>query len=196
MGGGGDPRALPRALAGPRAARPGQQCDRVDARHVPDVRARRRCLNRVPTDRPIDSIDQTDFLFGTQEASNRDFALFFHGTDLLAIKWRRYKLHFNVREPSRGDVRNPGQQMLTSDTIKPNLPFVFDIENDPKEMWNLTGSSEWIAMAVAKTVAIPYVASLKDHPNIKPGAAGPEEKLSCPFPSFRPWDPGSAVTAQ
>jgi arylsulfatase A-like enzyme len=140
--------------------------------------------NRVPTDRPIDSIDQTDFLFGNQEASNRDFAIFFHGTDLLSIKRRRYKRHFNIREPSRGDVRNPGQQMLTSDAIKPNLPFVFDIENDPKEMWNLNGSGEWIAMVVAKTVAMPYVASLKDHPNIKPGAAGPEEKD--PIPSELP----------
>ena len=95
-----------------------------------------------------------------------------------------FDIHFNVREPSRGDVRNPGQQMLTSDTLKPNLPFVFDIENDPKEMWNLNGSSEWIAMAVARTVAKPYVASLKDHPHIKPRAAGPEEKD--PIPSELP----------
>jgi len=113
--------------------------------------------NRVPTDRSIDSIDQTDFLFGHKEASNRDFALFFHGTDLLSIKWRRYKLHFNVREPSRGDVRNPGQQMLTSEAVKPTYPLIFDIEGDPKEMWNLAGSSEWIAMAVARTVANPYI---------------------------------------
>lgn len=70
--------------------------------------------NRVPTDRPIDSIDQTDFLFGSKNKSDRESCIFFYGGELLSIKWRNYKIHFSVRETSRGDVRNPGQQMITS----------------------------------------------------------------------------------
>jgi arylsulfatase len=52
--------------------------------------------DKVPTDRPIDSIDETDFLLGKQNKSNRDFAVFFHGDDLLAIKWRNFKVHLTV----------------------------------------------------------------------------------------------------
>src|SRR5277367_3349289 len=55
---------------------------------------------RVPTDRPIDSIDQTDFFLGKQEKSNREAVMFFHSNELLAIKWRNFKGHITVRVPS------------------------------------------------------------------------------------------------
>ena len=60
--------------------------------------------DRVPTDRPIDSIDQSEFLFGKQQKSNREHVLIFHGQDLLAVKWRNYKIHVQVRMPSSGSV--------------------------------------------------------------------------------------------
>jgi hypothetical protein len=34
--------------------------------------------------------------------------LFFYENDLLAIKWRNYKVHMLARETSRGDVRASG----------------------------------------------------------------------------------------
>jgi arylsulfatase len=46
---------------------------------------------------PIDSIEQTDFLFGNQEKSNRDSAIIFYGSALLAVKWCKYEIHFSVR---------------------------------------------------------------------------------------------------
>jgi arylsulfatase len=130
---------------------------------------------RVPTDRPIDSIDQANFLFGDQEKSARESALFFYGGELLSVKWRNFKIHFSVRQTSRGDVRSPGQQMVTSEVIKPTYPWMFDIENDPKELWPLGAANTWIGAAVARTVGAPYAASLKGHPNLKPGAEGPTE---------------------
>ncbi len=57
--------------------------------------------DKVPTDRPIDSIDQSAFLFGRQENSNRESVLIFHGQTLLALKWRNYKVHFEVKVPYR-----------------------------------------------------------------------------------------------
>jgi hypothetical protein len=135
---------------------------------------------KVPADRPMDSFDQTDFLLGKQEKSNRDFALYFYGGEILSVKWRNFKLHFNVREPSRGDVRNPGQQMITSTHIKPTYPWMFDIENDPKELWNIATANAWVGSAIAKYVGAPYAASLKGHPNLKPGAEGPAEVDNLP----------------
>jgi hypothetical protein len=55
--------------------------------------------SKVPTDRPIHSVVQTDFLLG-KEHSNRDYAMFFHGDDLLAVKWRNFKIHLTARPRS------------------------------------------------------------------------------------------------
>jgi arylsulfatase A-like enzyme len=41
--------------------------------------------DKVPTDRPIDSIDQTNFLFGNQEKSDRESIIFFYGGELLRL---------------------------------------------------------------------------------------------------------------
>ncbi len=49
--------------------------------------------DRVPDDRPVDSIDQSEFLFGNQQNSNREHVMIFHGMDLLALKWRNYKIY-------------------------------------------------------------------------------------------------------
>ena len=46
---------------------------------------------RIPTDRPIDGIDQKDFLLGKQEKSNRGYLVTFVGEDLFAVKWRNIK---------------------------------------------------------------------------------------------------------
>ncbi len=128
---------------------------------------------RVPSDRPIDSIDQTDFLLGKQAKSNRESVMFFYGPDLLFTKWRTFKIHFSVRETSRGDVRMPGQQEVTSYSVEPTYPWVFDVSNDPKELWNIALANTWVGEQVAK-IAFEYQKSLQKHPNIEPGSDGPK----------------------
>ncbi len=127
---------------------------------------------KVPADRPIDSIDETDFFLGKQEKSNREFVMFFYDGELLSVKWRNFKVHFSVRETSTGPVRMPGQQMITSQVITPTYPWTFDVENDPKELWNISAANTWIGVPVAK-INLAYEKSLKDHPNIQPGDEGP-----------------------
>jgi arylsulfatase A-like enzyme len=48
----------------------------------------------VPTDRPIDGIDQSDFFLGKTAASNREGILIWCADRLQAVKWRHFKLHF------------------------------------------------------------------------------------------------------
>ena len=115
---------------------------------------------RVPTDRPIDSIDQTDFVLGKQDKSNRDYAIFFHGDDLLAVKWRNFKVHLTVRVPAEGAVKQAGQGVTTAYSLKVNYPWVFNVEDDPKELWNINMSSGWIAVKAAEPL-LEYKASLK-----------------------------------
>lgn len=128
--------------------------------------------DRVPTDRAVDSVDQTDFLLGRQDKSGREHVMFFYENDLLAIKWRNYKVHMMVREPSRGDVRVPGQSMLTSSVVTPSYPWVFNVTNDPKELWNIGPSSVWLGRVIGQ-LNVAYARSIAQYPNLKPGAEGP-----------------------
>lgn len=130
-------------------------------------------LDRVPADRPIDSVDQTDFLLGKQSKSNREHVMFFHGPELLAVKWRNFKVHFAVRETSRGDVRMPGQGVITAYAETLALPWVFDVGNDPKELWNISAAATWVGGPLAK-IRMEYARSVKQFPNIEPGSDGPQ----------------------
>ncbi|MCP4836758.1 MAG: sulfatase-like hydrolase/transferase, partial [Phycisphaera sp.] len=48
---------------------------------------------RIPDDRPIDGINQVDFILGKQEHSNREHVLCYIGEDLVSVKWRTFKIH-------------------------------------------------------------------------------------------------------
>ena len=126
----------------------------------------------VPIDRPIDGEDLTDFLTGKSEKSPREHVLYFYGEDMLALKWRRFKVHFIVHTPATGAVRQAGQGVTTAYKQELVLPWVFDIEADPKELWNINASSTWVGGASFKYLS-QYMKSLKKHPNIKSG----EDKL-------------------
>jgi arylsulfatase len=127
---------------------------------------------RVPTDRAIDGIDLTDFLLGKRDGSGREHVIFFYGRDLLATKWRNFKVHQALIETSRGDVRTPGQGAITAYAITPSQPWVFDVANDPKELWNISTASTWVGAPVAK-IMMDYAKSTRQFPNIEPGADGP-----------------------
>jgi arylsulfatase len=129
--------------------------------------------DKVPTDRAIDSIDQAGFLLGEQQKSNREHVMFFYEKDLMAVKWRNYKMHFVVRESSRGDVRVPGQSMITGVSTTPNYPWVFDVANDPKELWNIGASSTWLGRPFGQ-INVAYAKSVARFPNVEPGAEGPK----------------------
>ena len=49
---------------------------------------------RCPTDRPMDSIDQSDFFLGKSEKSAREGFPIWCVERLTAVKWGNWKLHF------------------------------------------------------------------------------------------------------
>ena len=53
----------------------------------------------------IDSVDQTDFLTGKQDKSNRDGFMVYVGSDLFGIKWRNWKMMFKEVERGTDDKR-------------------------------------------------------------------------------------------
>ena len=128
--------------------------------------------DRTPTDRPLDSVDQSAFLFGDQAASNRQHLMIFHNNRLLAVKWKNFKMHFLVREPPRGQVVASGQVSTTALQQELASPWLFDLENDPKELWNIYTTNIWVRRPVAR-IQREYEASVAAFPNLQAGAEGP-----------------------
>jgi arylsulfatase A-like enzyme len=56
---------------------------------------------KVPDDRPIDGVDQTDLLLGTSDTGRRDALLTFVGPDLVAVRWKQFRTYFADIAPGR-----------------------------------------------------------------------------------------------
>jgi arylsulfatase A-like enzyme len=115
---------------------------------------------RIPTDRPIDGVDQTNFLLGKQDESNREFVVTFVGDDIYAVKWRNLKIHFMTSE---------GTHAVTQ---KYTFPQVYDIKNDPSEQYELWANEGyahgWIMEPVMKILGELH-GSMAKYRNIRPG---------------------------
>ncbi len=110
----------------------------------------------VPTDRPIDGVDQMPFLLGRQQRSAREGFVFFIKTDMRAAKWRDWKLHF-YWEPEV----NEGKGKLES-------PYLFNTTRDPKEETDVLVFNTWVLGPILRMVQA-FNASCKEHPNTPPG---------------------------
>ncbi|VTU23826.1 Arylsulfatase [Variovorax sp. SRS16] len=112
---------------------------------------------RIPDDRPIDGIDQRDFLLGRTARSTREGFLFYIKNDLRAVKWRDWKLHF-FWEPEV----NEGKGKLES-------PYLFNLTRDPKEESDVLAFNTWVLQPVLRMVQA-FNDSCKTFPNTVPGA--------------------------
>ena len=116
--------------------------------------------DRIPTDRPIDGIDQSDFVLGKQDHSNREHVVTFVGDTVFAVKWRNMKVHFAASEGTHSVVQ------------RYTFPQVFDIQEDPKESYELWGNEgyahAWVMSPVSKILG-ELNGSMAKYPNIGPG---------------------------
>ena len=115
---------------------------------------------RVPTDRPIDGVNAADHLLGNSETSGRDSVLFF-GIDgeLMSVKWKNFKVILRTS----ASINDP--------IVKPQMPIVYDLINDPGERWNLWEQSMdmgWVFRPVFERV-LAFGESVAEYPNIKTG---------------------------
>jgi arylsulfatase A-like enzyme len=111
---------------------------------------------KVPTDRPIDGVDQLDFFSGRQEKSNREHVLLFLGQKIMAIKWRNYKVHLDGLDRVDGAFEDW------------SFPRAFNLAADPKERWNIIWQNSWIGEEIEPFIAS-YQASVKKYPNLTGG---------------------------
>jgi len=111
----------------------------------------------VPQDRPIDGVDQLDFILGRQEKSNREGFVFYIKQEMRAAKWRDWKMHM-VWEPEP----NTGPIHLET-------PWIFNVTRDPKEETEVGTEYNWVRAPFRRMIDA-FQASLKQHPPIPPGA--------------------------
>jgi len=121
---------------------------------------------KVPDDRPIDGVDQSDLLLGRNDSGRREHLLTFVGPDLVAARWKQFRAYFADVAPGRsggggatllGGVGNSAAPMN-------GYPQVFNIESDPHEEHNIGAMYEWVIGPVLKAVE-EYKASLMKSPN-------------------------------
>jgi arylsulfatase len=121
---------------------------------------------KMPTDRPVDGVDQSDWLLGEKETSNREHLLTFIGADLVAVRYRHYRFYMQEVVPSGlGYIKMGG---TSANRIPKNgYPNIYNIEADPREEHDVGPYESWLVGKYMPYV-LKYYASLKEHPNPRP----------------------------
>ena len=117
----------------------------------------------VPDDRAIDGVDQSPFLLGQQEHSNREAVVYFAGNQLMAVKWRQFKIYMYGEKTG---IDEQGYSRLWA-------PEAYNLELDPKEQHNLALQNLWLLAAALKP-SFEYVYSIEKYGRVLPGGDKPE----------------------
>lgn len=118
---------------------------------------------KMPADRAIDGIDQTDVLLGKSAMGHRESLLSFIGDSLVAVRWKQWRIYFtNIHSIGEGPQRMRGLFSANSPTA--GYPIVYNIEMDPHEDLIVAGMFGWAAGPALKAVE-QYLQSVKKYPN-------------------------------
>ena len=115
----------------------------------------------VPKDRAIDGVNQLPLLEGKQAKSNRDSVLFFTNTEVRAVKWHDWKLHYTY-------VPEAGAPPV------PPLMRLFNLLSDPKEETDIKDANPWAQSVMDKIVA-EFQNTTARFPHVPPNALDPYE---------------------
>ena len=120
----------------------------------------------VPDDRPIDGIDQYDYLLGYKQKDvkpARENLISFLNGKIAAIRWNQFRAYQYNLLPQQGFKSIEG----SSSMIVPNLsPIIYNIEEDPRESVDIAIYNGWL-IPILKEINKEYEHSLIDHPNPK-----------------------------
>ena len=118
---------------------------------------------KLPTDRPIDGVDQTDVLLGKSATGNREGLLTFIGADLVAARWKQWRFYFtDVHPTGDGPQRQPG--MFSASAPMAGYPKVYNIQMDPHEDLQVAALFGW-TIGYGLELVEKYKETLKKYPN-------------------------------
>jgi len=130
----------------------------------------------IPTDRAIDGIDQTDFFLGKQENSNRESLLTFLGTEIVAVRWKHFRIYPKQFIETEGIPPMTGIFGARTDGIPPmtgifgartetnGFPLIINLFADHKEEFNIAADHAFVIGPYIKAI-VAYKKSLVKDPN-------------------------------
>jgi arylsulfatase A-like enzyme len=110
---------------------------------------------KVPSDRAIDGVDQSDFFLGKSEKSNREGFPIWVDDRLQAVKLRNWKLHLYT---------------MTDPPVKLGVPNLYNLYTDPREEKPVVDT--WVAHPMFKIIG-EFEQSLTRYPLIPMGTPDP-----------------------
>jgi arylsulfatase len=120
---------------------------------------------KVPADRIIDGVDQTEFFLGKSNKSARDGFVVYVGEEIFGVKWRNWKMLSKEFDDGTGTGR----------IVRYGSPRFYNLYTDPKELHPVTMKTPehfWVRWPMAKIMS-EHLKSLKAEPPIKPGTPDP-----------------------
>lgn len=118
---------------------------------------------KLPENRPIDGIDQTEFLLGKSQKSKRNSLITFIGDRIAAVRWNQFRIYPMKINATANNPKVGGYLGTTVETA--GFPQIFNIEADPKEKVDIAATGGgWIMGPYLQTVG-KYRATLNTHPN-------------------------------
>ena len=76
---------------------------------------------KIPTDRILDGVDQSDFLTAKQKSSNRESTVIYIGNQLFGVKWRNWKMLLKKMDEKSYAIKDMA------------YPSIYNLIIDPKE---------------------------------------------------------------
>lgn len=127
---------------------------------------------KVPEDRAVDGLDQSELILGASKKSARDSVLFFHDDTLLAVKWKQFKIYLQKEGVER---ENKSYHDLWA-------PEIYNTMQDPKEANNIVHDANLWMMAPLLQKIMPFAYSIDKYGLIQPGAdKRSEAQVKIPF---------------
>ena len=119
----------------------------------------------IPSDRPIDGFDQSDFFLGKKEQSNRDHLITFIDNEIAAVRWKNWRIYPKQFTSSEGTPATLGVGSYRATGT--GYPSIYNINRDPREEWNQVGFNAWVVGPYLQIVG-KYQKSLEKYPNPAP----------------------------
>lgn len=120
---------------------------------------------KVPADRIIDGVDQSQFLLGQTEKSARESFVVYVGEQIFGVKWRNWKMLTKEFADGKG----------TDKIVTYGVPRFINLYTDPQENYPITyksGQQMWVRFPMSE-VLVAHAKSLQAEPAVKPGATDP-----------------------